>query len=196
MQVLMVGALPKWRGDGHLSSVESQLPYVFVNLDAHRQVLRGTETQVRAGVGGPGPPAPPPRGGRLPRAPHSDRAIPLSGDHPPGPVRAAPERHCRNSPFRRSPADPDRDNPLAENRRRGPPRTPSAHRPECATGHRPVRARSNTGLPRTVPQRAGQTRKFTWKNPGQLTIRRRHTGRGARPGTSQASSAPGPRHGE
>lgn len=48
MQVLIVGALPRWRGDGHLSRLKSQLPYGCVN-----SAIRRTDAG-RGVVGGPG----------------------------------------------------------------------------------------------------------------------------------------------
>lgn len=197
MQVLMVGALPKWRGDGHLSSVESQLPYVSVNLEAHRQAFRGTQQQVRGGSAI--------RNHRRPHRATDDcrpHRIPTGQFLSPVTIHPDPCAPPRNVTAGTAPSGGRRAARTATTRwpkiaHRGPPRTPSAHRPERATGRRPRASPIETGLLRAVPNRprscgvhVGESRCC------QLAVRRRRTGQGARPGTARAPSAPGPRHGE
>lgn len=171
MQVLMVGALPKWRGDGHLSSVESQLPYVFVNLDARRRALRGTQQQVRAGSAI--------RNHLCPhRAADDCRPHRIPTGRFPSPVTTHPDPCAppRNVTVGTVPSGGRRAARTATTRwpkiaHQGPPRTPSAHRPERATGRRPRTSPIDTGLLRAVPQRTSEAAEFTWKNPDAVSSR-------------------------
>lgn len=168
MQVLMVGALPKWRDDGHLSSVESQLPYVFVNLDARRQDLRGRQRQVRAGSAI--------RNHlrrhraaddcRLHRIPTGRFPSPVTT--PPGPARPARNATTGTAPSGGRHPDRVRNNPLAENR----PTKTTAHAVRTPTGMR------HRSPPRSSPIDAGLLRSRTrvrveQSRCGQHSIRRR-----------------------
>lgn len=187
----MVGALPKWRDDGHLSSVESQLPYVFVNLDARRQDLRGRQRQVRAGSAI--------RNHlrrhraaddcRLHRIPTGRFPSPVTT--PPGPARPARNATTGTAPSGGRHPDRVRNNPLAENR----PTKTTAHAVRTPTG---MRHRSPAAF---EPDRR-RTAALTYKSSrGTIPMRSAldqapGTGQGARPGTPRASSTPGSRHGE
>lgn len=151
MQVLMVGALPKWRGDRHLSSVESQLPYVLVNLNAHPWSLRGTQQQVRAGAAIR-------NHMRTHRAPGDCRLHRIPTGRFPSPVttRPAPCTPPRNATTGTPPSGGrhparDRDNPLAENR---PPKT-TAHDIRTSTG---MRHRAGRGRARSTPDCCARAR--------------------------------------
>ena len=175
----------------HLSSVESQLPYVLVNLDARRRALHGTQQQV--------PPGSAIRNHlRRHRAAGDCRLHRIPTGRFPSPVTTHPDPCAppRNATTGTAPSGGrhparDRDNPLAENR----PTKTTAHAVRTPTG---MRHRSPAALERDRRRTASLTYK---SSRGRIPTRSaldqgRGTGRGARPGTPRASSAPGSRHGE
>lgn len=191
MQVLMVGALPKWRGDRHLSSVESQLPYVFVNLDARRRALHGTQQQVGAGSAIR-------NHLRRHRAAGDCHLHRIPTRRFPSPVTTHPDPCAppRNATTGTAPSGGrlparDRDNPLAENRTT----KTTAHAVRTPTG---MRHRSPAAL---EPDR-GRTAALTYKSSrGRIPTRSAlDQAPGYRSGCtarySAGSSAPGSRHGE
>lgn len=174
MQVLMVGALPKWRGDGHLSSVESQLPYVSVNLEAHRQAFRGTQQQVRGGSAI--------RNHRCPHRSTDDsrpHRIPTGQFLSPVTIHPDPCAPPRNVTAGTAPSGGRRAARTATTRwpkiaHRGPrARHPHAIRTPTGTRHRSPAAgepdRDRTAAGGSEP--AAEAAEFTWKNPDAVSSR-------------------------
>jgi hypothetical protein len=102
VQALTVGALPRWRGDAHLSSVESQPSCELVKLNAHGQALCTTQPQVRGGAAIRNRM----RAHRTPGAcrPHRIPTGRFPSPVPPGRAHGPhPGGHYRNASFRSSP---------------------------------------------------------------------------------------------